>query len=163
MRGVWGMSFYVTSKVQDPNYVSEMTEVFLEGAGKRLLGMGNEEFEGLKGGAVAILREPHKNVYDRSGSHFEEIYKGSFGFDSARRDVESMGEIGLGDFQWTFDDVFRVKGKRLEIHVLSQDRKEVSVGKRKERVEKGAVRYVSTPEWFKGRMPMYPDFWWHDL
>ena len=49
-RGVWGVNFLIQSDIQDPNYISEKTDEFLEKIEPELMSMTQEKFEEIRDG-----------------------------------------------------------------------------------------------------------------
>ena len=47
-RGVWGVNFIIQSDVQDPNYISERTDEFLEKIEPELMSMTQEKFQEIR-------------------------------------------------------------------------------------------------------------------
>lgn len=120
--------------------------------------MTAEEFEVIKGGAIASMKEPFKNIYSQVDSHLLQIERMTHDFDRNKRDISLMEGYSLEKFVEGYDKVFEA-GKKIEVHVLSHGMRDASVAKRDERVKSGEVTYVSNPKWFKRRLAMYPDGW----
>ena len=123
--------------------------------------MSEEEFENYKSSLIISKSQKPKTLKEETKIFWNEIIRHSYEFARKEIEIENIPKVTLGEFQAFFNKVFITNPKKFETHVINPSSKEATEKLAEERARQGEVKIVPSIEWFKKRMPLYPDYHAH--
>jgi len=158
-RDVLGFYVLVQSNVKDPNYLGTRIEAFLMSMDAELNMMTNEQFEQFKVSVIVNITKKFLSISEEASHYWHEIEVHQYQFDRKRQQLEAINSITKEDFINYCRSVFFYNAKVLEMHAISKTHALENEKIKMERVNvQPNIRFILSPEWFKKRMPLYPDF-----
>jgi len=159
-RGISIFYFLVQSDVQNPQYISERVNIFLNEMKQKVEDMSQEEYEKHLESIRVKKLEKDYTLYEEASRLWNSINDHSYEFDRKQKDAERLKEITREDLKKFILRHFYNEQKSFETHVVSEKFKEATEKLREERRQKES-NYVEVKnfELFKNKMRLHPDYY----
>ncbi|MGK0289919.1 MAG: insulysin [bacterium] len=143
---VGGFSFIVQSSVQDPVFLQERVEVFLQGFWKKIGKMNSSEFELFKEALIALKQEKPKTLNEESGKYWSEISDQNYKFLRQEKEIKVLKKITHKEIVKLYQNLFLSSSKRqMTVHAFG----------RQHAVKSGKGHLIKNSGIYKRKMPFY--------
>ena len=126
-------SFLIQSDVKSSHYCVERTLLFIAQYYQKLKDMSPENFEQIRAGTIAGLREPIKTLGELAANHSEEIRHRQYKFDRNEWVATKVEKITKEEVLLFYEEYFIANPRCLELHQYSHPLKDESIKQREER------------------------------
>jgi secreted Zn-dependent insulinase-like peptidase len=116
-----GFIFLIQSDKFLPSELSEMTFEFLLKQRKEITELTDEQFNDIREGLLAPLRQEFNSLDSQSSFYFEEIQNHEYLFDKKKQGIEELNNLKKEDLVKYFEQMFFEEQRVLEMHLVSQD------------------------------------------
>ena len=159
MRGILNYLIIVQSNVHGPQYLSQRILSFIDSMRSRIKSLTEEEFQKYVESVRVKIAQKDLSIKQEASRYWYEVNTHRYVFDRKEQSLKQLARARKQDLVWLFEEIFYKNRKLLETHVISEDHMEENVLIKSERMQiERNLHQISSPEWFKRRLPLYPDY-----
>ena len=159
IRRITGFSIIIQSNVKPSFYLRQRIFAFIDSMREKIKKMTDEEFKTYQNSVLASLKQKDFTIYAETAYYSSEIIRNSMMFDRRERSIEMIVLLKKEQLITLFEELFYTRRRLLEVHLTSQQHKEENkvLEEKALNTEKDLTK-ISTPEWFKKQVSLYPDY-----